>query len=116
MMSASPLFWKSKLIERVCHSLKDTQTLPISKMVDDIIFTARQLETLLYGDYKKTIKIKLFSDSESTLESIASLRQIERKMLRMTVRDLKNCLRDKEIDSYQWLPTHERCADVFMKK
>ena len=41
---------------------------------------------------EKRIKIKLFSDSESTLESIASLRQIVRKMLRMTVRDLKNCL------------------------
>ena len=65
------------------------------------------METLLYGDYKKRIKIKLFSDSESTLESIASLRQIVRKMLRMTVRDLMDCLQDKEIDSYQWLLTHE---------
>ena len=34
----------------------------------------------------------------------------------MTVRDLKNCLRDKEIDSYQWLPPHEMWADVLTKE
>ena len=32
------------------------------------------------------------------------------------MRDLKDCLRDKEIDSYQWLPTHEMWADVLTKK
>ena len=50
------------------------------------------------------------------LESIASSRQIERKTLRMTVRDLKDHLRDKEIDSYQWLPTHEMWTDVLTKE
>ena len=48
MTLASPLFWKSKQIKRVCHSSKDVETLTISRMVDDVIFTARQLETLLY--------------------------------------------------------------------
>ena len=61
-------------------------------MVDDVIFTARQLDILLYGDYQKRIKIELFTDSESTLESSASSRQNERKTLRMTVRDLKDHL------------------------
>lgn len=35
MTRASPIFWKAKTIERVCHSSKDTETLNISKMVDD---------------------------------------------------------------------------------
>ena len=73
----------------------------ISKIVDDLSFRARQLEILMYGDYQKRIKIELYTDSESTLEYIALSRQIERKTLRMTVRDLKDCLRDKDINSYQ---------------
>ena len=96
--------------------MKDAETLTTSKMVDDVILTARQLETLLYGDYKKRIKLEIFTDSESMLESITSSRQIERKTLRLTVKDLKDLLQDKEIDSYQWLPTHEIWADVLTKE
>ena len=69
-------------------------------MVNDMIFTSRQLELILYGDYKKRIRINLYTNSESKLESIASSRQIEWKTLRMTVRDLKDRLRDAEIKSF----------------
>ena len=65
----------------------------------------RQLEILLYGDYCKQIKVKSFTGSESTLESIASSKQIDRKTLRMTVVDLKERLVDGDIFSYAWLPT-----------
>ena len=41
-------------------------------MVDDVIFATRQLEILLFGDYDKRIKVRLFTDSEFTLTSIAS--------------------------------------------
>ena len=47
-------------------------------MIDDAIFAARQIETLLFGDYRKRMKVRLFTDSEATLESVASLKQIER--------------------------------------
>ena len=40
-------------------------------MVDEVTFAARQLEMLLFGDYRKRIKVKLFTDSESMLEPIA---------------------------------------------
>ena len=38
---ASPIFWKSKQIERVCHSSKDAETLNLIKMVDDAVLTSR---------------------------------------------------------------------------
>lgn len=59
MRTASLIYWKSQQIGCVCHSSKDAKTLTISKMVEDMIFTSRQLELLLYGDYKKRIKIDL---------------------------------------------------------
>ena len=58
-------------------------------MVDDATFAARQQELLLYGDYKGRIPVKLFTDSESTLELIALSKQVERKTLRMMVREMK---------------------------
>ena len=47
---ASPIYWKSKQIERVCHNSKDAETLNLMRMVDDAVLTARKLEVLLYGD------------------------------------------------------------------
>ena len=47
---------------------------------------------LLYEDIKERIPVKLFTDSEPTLESIASSRQVERKSLRMIVKELKEKL------------------------
>ena len=116
MKRASPIYWKSKQIDRVCHSSKDAETLNMSRMVDDATFAARQLEVLLYGEYRGRIPVRLFTDSESTLESIASSKQVERKTLRMTVRELKDRLLEGEIESYAWLPTEQMWADVLTKE
>ena len=116
MTRAVPIYWKSKTISRVCYSSKDAETINISKMMDDAIFAACQIEILYYGDYKKRMKVKLFTDSEPTLESIASSRQVERKTLRPTILDLKERLVDKNIHSYSWLPTQSMPADVLTKE
>ena len=39
LTKASPIYWKSKQIERVCHSSKDAETLNLIKMVDDAVLT-----------------------------------------------------------------------------
>ena len=62
------------------------------------------------------MKVRLFTDSEATLESIASLKQIERKTLRLTVTDLKERLIDGDIYSYSWLPTKSIWADMMTKE
>lgn len=72
MTRAAPIYWKSKTIARVCYSSKDAETINVSKMMDDAIFAARQVETLYYRDYRKRMKVRLFTDLEPTLESIAS--------------------------------------------
>ena len=104
MTKATLIYWKSKTIARVCYSSKDA------------IFTACQIETMYYGDHKRRIKVRLFTDSEPTLESIVSSRQVERKTLRPTILDLKERLIDKDIQSYSWLPTQDMLADVLTKE
>ena len=60
-----------------------------------------------FGDCKKRIKVRLFTDSKPTLESIASSKQVERKTLRPTIVDLKERLVDKDI-FFIFLATHQR--------
>ena len=116
MTKASPIYWKSKQIERVCHSSKDAETLNMSHMVDDASYAAQQLDILLYGDNRGKIPVRLFTDSESTLESIASSKQVDRKTLRMMVRELKDRLLEGEVASYAWLPMEEMWADALTKE
>ena len=72
MTRASPLYWKAKQIDRVCHSSKDAETLNLLTMVEDSAYARDQLEQILHRNVLKRIPIHLFTDSESTLESVAS--------------------------------------------
>ena len=107
---------KSKQIEIVCHSSKDAETLALSEMLDEEIFMARQIETLLFGEYRQRIPVRIYTDSEPSLESIASTKQIERKNLRMTVQKLKDNLVEGDVRSYQWIPTKEMWSDGLTKE
>ena len=83
----------------VCHSSKDAETLNLLKMVEDSVYAARQLEHLLYGEVSGRIPIRQFADLESTLESVASSKQIVTMTLRMTIVDLKERLLKGQIAS-----------------
>ena len=41
LTKASAVMWKSKQIERVCHSSKDAETLAMSKIMDEATYLAR---------------------------------------------------------------------------
>ena len=75
LTKASPIMWKSKQIERVCHSSKDAETLAMSKLLDEVTYIARQVEILLFGDYRKRLPVRVMTAYKPTLESIASTRQ-----------------------------------------
>ena len=100
----------------MCYSLKDAETINIAKMMEDAVFAARQVEILIFGDYRRRIKVRLFTDSEATLESIASSKQIERKTLRLTVIDLKERLVYGDVFSYSWLLTKSMWANRMTKE
>ena len=85
-------------------------------MVDNAIFAARQVEILLFGDFQKWIQIHLFTDSEATLESITSSKQIDQKTLRLTVMDLKERIVEGDVTSYSWLSTENMWADLLTKE
>ena len=114
---AVPLFWKSKTIPQVCHSAKDAETRNVMKLVDDSKYLADRLEELLFGETPSNkIPVKLYTDSKPTLESIASTKQVERKLLRNCVSDLKTKLEDNSVQSYSWLESKHMVADLLTKE
>ena len=75
--------------------------LAVVKMVDEITYMVMQVEMIVFGEYKKRMPVRIYTDSEPLLESIASSRQMERKNLRMTVQGLKERLIEGYVKSYQ---------------
>ena len=88
----------------------------LSKIMDEATYLARQIEMLLFGKYEQKLPVRIITDSEPLLESIASTKQIERKGLRMIVQELKDRLMSGEVKSYQWIPTKEMWADGLKKE
>ena len=112
----SPLFWKSKQILKVCHSAKEAETRNIMSLVDTAAYFAEQLKVLLFGDTEGKIPVKVYSDSKPLLESIASSKQVEQRLLRNTMTDLKEKLASGVISSYSWVDTKSMVADVLTKE
>lgn len=68
---------------------------------------------LLFGDYRQRIPVRMYTDSEPSLEIIASTKQIERKSLRMTVQEMKERWIEGDVISYQWIPIKEMWSIKF---
>ena len=85
----------------------------MANMMEDAIYTARQVKILIFRNYQQRMKIRLFTDSEATLETIASSKKNDRKTLRMTLVPLKEQFVDGDIYSYSWLPTKNMWADIY---
>ena len=112
----APIYWKTKTIKQVCHSAKDAETRNLTKLVDDSVYLSKIVEQLIFGERGGKIPVKLFTDSRPTLESIASTKQVERKLLRNAIADLKEKLMEKEVESYSWLDTKDMIADILTKE
>ena len=86
------------------------------KMVDEITYMGMQIETILFGGFEQKMPVKVYTDNEPLLESIASSKQIERKNLRRVIEGLKERLMEGDIKAYQWIPTKEMWSDGLTKE
>ena len=109
---ASPMYWKSGIIRKICMSLKASKTRGVMELVDDSVNLKKQLLMLL------NIKIPLmvFTDSRPLLESIGSLSQISEKALRQTIAFIKQSLEDKSVEQYSWIERKDIVEVVFTKE
>ena len=111
-----PIYWKSRVIAKVCHSAKASETRSMTALLDNAQFFAGQLEILLFGKSAVQFPVKLYTDSKPLLESIGSTHKVEEKLLRNCVTDMKDRLYDGKIKSYSWLDGRDMVADVLTKE
>ena len=57
----SPIFWKSKQIQKVCHSAKEAETRNIMTNVDTAVYLSAQLSLLLFGDNRLKIPVRIYT-------------------------------------------------------
>ena len=113
---ASPLYWKSKQIRHVCHSAKEAETRNIMKLVDTSVYLKEQLSALLFGNVAYTVPLNIYTDSKPLLDSIASTKQVEQRLLRNTMTDLKRKLEQNLVNGYSWVDTKSMTADILTKE
>ena len=116
----SPLAWKSKTIPQVCKSAKAAETRALDTCADEAIFVARVLNEMLTGkkgqSKEKQMRVIIKCDSMGLKETLNSTHQIEEKMLRPVVQNIKDLLTREFIESVTWVPTEECQADLLTKK
>ena len=114
--SVVPLYWKSKSIIKVSTSTKDEETHALFKNVADAAFAVTNIETLLYGDYQKKIKVEVYIDKKPLLESVASTKIVENKFLVSEINAMKQLIEDETIKHITWVDTKDQLADVLTKE
>ena len=116
----SPLAWKSKTIPQVCKSAKAAETRALDICADEAIFIARVLHEILTGkkgqSKGKQMPVTIKCDSKGLKDTLNSTHQIEEKMLRPVVQNIKDLLTKEFIASVDWVPTEECQADLLTKK
>jgi hypothetical protein len=110
-----PLYWRSKTLKKVCTSAKAVETHAMTRHLNDIQFFTLQLQQILAPEATVRIPIRIFTDSKPLLESIGSIHQVENKLLRNNVQDMKDMLYEGIVLSFSWLEAEEMLADLFTK-
>ena len=88
-----PISWKSKTIATVCKSAKSAETRSADKCIEEAVYVARCIKELITGERGwSQLDVDVRTDSQSLIDSIDSSRQIDDKLLRPTVKWMKQML------------------------
>ena len=112
-----PLSWKSKTITQVCRSPKAAETRAADLCADNAVFLARVVKEIYSGrrGYNQ-LDVELKTDSKSLLDTLESTKQVEEKLIRPVVTNLKEMITRKWITSMKWIGSENCHADVLTKK
>ena len=67
------------------------------KLMDEILYQTNVIEQVLLNKNKK-LEVKIVTDNKPLLDSIASSKQVESKMLREVIADMKEKLMENKIN------------------
>jgi len=114
--TGSPIYWRSKVIARVCKSAKSAETCALEDAIDTAINIGRQVHQLRTGKIEdKSCRIIARTDSKGLVDTLNTTKQVEEGRMRLNVHRIKEFQKLKEVDSIRWIPTTHMLADALTK-
>lgn len=111
-----PLDWSSNKIKRIVHSTIAAEALAILDSTDNAIYLGSLLTEIYKESYKQNeIPITVYTDNKSVWENVYSSKQVNEKRLRVTMAELQQLVKRKELDSIKWIPSRHLLADILTK-
>ena len=86
-------------MQNVCHSSKEAEKRNMVRIKDETLYQANVIGQVLF-DKNKKVEVKIVTDNKPLLEPKASLKQVESKMMREVIADMKEKLIENKINSY----------------
>ena len=84
--------------------------------MENVIYFARLIKEIYNGAESSDQILKvLYTDSKPTIESIYSIRQVDRKTVRHVIQSMKDALDRGEVSEFKYVNTKEMLADVLTK-
>jgi len=114
--TGSPIYWRSKVIARVCKSAKSAETCALEDAIDSAINIGRQVHQLRTGRIEdKSCRIIAMTDSKGLVDSLNTTKQVSEGRMRLNVARIKEYRDLKEIERIKWVPTTHMLADSLTK-
>jgi len=112
----SAIFWRSRVIARVCKSAKSAETFALEDALDSAISIGRQVHQIRTGRIEdRSCRIIARTDSKGLIDTLGSTKQVDEGKMRFNVARIKEFLELKEVDEIRWVPTHMMLADSLTK-
>jgi len=109
------LSWLSKKIKRVVKSTSEAEALALLEGLENALYLREILAEIL-SCKKDDIPIKAYVDSRNVNEAIHSTKLIVEKRLRIDIANIKQMLKEREIDEINWVSTDKQLADTLTKR
>ncbi len=114
--TGSPIYWRSKVIAKVCKSAKSAETCALEDAIDSAINIGRQVHQLRTGKIEdKSCRIIAMTNSRGLVDSLNITKEVSVGRMRFNVARIKEYLELKEIEKVKWIPTNHMLADSLTK-
>jgi len=88
--TGSSIYWRSKVIARVCKSAKSAETCALEDAIDTAINIGRQVHQLRMGRIEdKSCRIIAMTDSKGLVDSLNTTKQVSEGRMRLNVTRIK---------------------------
>ena len=84
--------------------------------MEDSVYLARSIHEIFTGGRgSKTIPVQMVTDTQSLIDTLNSIKQVEEKLVRLLVKQMKQILDSHAVEGIRQCDTDVCLADVFSK-